>query len=374
MTAKYNIVFVTIVPSPYQQDLFGALAARAELELSVYYMEAASPDSPWPQATLKPFEKILPGFWTPLGGARVHVNRPLPDFSEADFVVLSSYASITGQWLMRRKLRDRRWLFWGEILREQPSGWRHLAQSRLLGPLGSASAIVGIGREAEKDYRRRFPHVPAFCIPYHCDLSSFLWLPRREDGAPLRFLFCGQMIRRKGVDLLLIAFDRLIAKGFDAELMLVGREAELGDFMPAVGRQARARIHYEGFQAPDRLPEYFSQCDVFVLPSRHDGWGVVVNQALGAGLPVVTSNAVGAGLDLVEHGVNGLHCKAGNVESLQTAMESLAADRGRARRLGEAARCTALTITPEAGAEKWVRTLETLNASLQGHRRELATV
>src|SRR5206468_3627451 len=140
-------------------------------------------------------------------------------------------------------------------------------------------------------------------------LSAFLSSPRRvrRDGR-LRFFFCGQMIRRKGVDLLLIAFDRLITRGVDIELLLVGREADLPEFMSAMSPEARARVRYEGFQAPERLPEYFSQADVFVLPSRHDGWGVVVNQALGAGLPVITSDAVGAGLDLVEDGVNGLRC------------------------------------------------------------------
>ena len=62
MQRKYKVAFVTIVPSPYQRDLFGALAAREEIDLSVYYLEAAVPDSPWPEKELRPFEKILPGF------------------------------------------------------------------------------------------------------------------------------------------------------------------------------------------------------------------------------------------------------------------------------------------------------------------------
>jgi glycosyltransferase involved in cell wall biosynthesis len=222
---------------------------------------------------------------------------------------------------------------------------------------------VGIGRAAEAGYRRAFPHVPHFCIPYHCDLSVFLRTPRRNaPGEPLRFFFCGQMIHRKGVDVLLAAFDRLIAKGFHTELMMVGREAELPEFMAAISPEARACIRYEGFQAPERLPEYFSQCDVFVLPSRHDGWGVVVNQALGAGMPVITSDAVGAGMELVEEGANGLVCSAGDVESLQNAMEQFVLHPELVRRWGEASRRKALDITPEAGAEKWVRVFDSLSS------------
>jgi hypothetical protein len=103
---KYRLAFITILPSPYQRDLFGALAEREEINLSVYYMEAASPDTPWPEAPLRSYEQIMPGFWASFGCARAHVNWPLPDMSSADFIVLSSYTSLIGQWLMRRQLRD----------------------------------------------------------------------------------------------------------------------------------------------------------------------------------------------------------------------------------------------------------------------------
>ena len=52
---KYEVAFVSIVPSPYQRDLFQALAGRSELGLSVFYLEAASPDSPWPSKPLEPY-------------------------------------------------------------------------------------------------------------------------------------------------------------------------------------------------------------------------------------------------------------------------------------------------------------------------------
>src|SRR6266700_2915443 len=364
----FHVSFVTIVPSPYQRDLFAALAARPELELQVFYLEAASPDSPWPQKELRPFERILPGFWAPFGGARWHFNWRLPDFSRADFVVLSSFTSWTGQWLMRHGLRGRRWLFWGERLRRQESRWKAWLHEKLMRPMNNASGIVGIGKQAEADYRVRFPAVRHFCVPYYCDLSPFLdhasrrrsaelvekdW-PRNAEGRatspplpgertgvrgnsiPLTFLFCGQMIARKGVDLLLAAFNELVAGGADARLLLVGREAELPAFMKILAAEARSRVRYEGFQPPEKLPEYFAQADVFVLPSRHDGWGVVVNQALGAGLPLLCSDAVGAAHDLIEPEVNGLIFPAGNLAELLACLRRLAGSPETAIRWGNA--------------------------------------
>ncbi len=370
-----KIAFITVVPSPYQRDLFGAMAARKDLDLSVFYLEADSPDSPWPEKQLRPFEQILPGFWVPFAGARWHFNWQLPDFSGVDFVVLCTFTSWTGQWLMRRRLRKQPsmrsapvlgrsrppWLFWGERLREQPGGLKALAQRTLTTPLGGAAAIVGIGRLAEEDYRRRFPNNRHFCIPYHCDLSAFTARrPQRENNSPLTFIFCGQMIRRKGVDLLLAAFDKLVNNGADARLLLVGREAELPQFMTAVTPAARARIRYEGFQPPEKLPEYYAQADVFVLPSRHDGWGVVVNQALGAGLPIVCSDAVGAAHDLVEPEVNGLRFANGDSPGLFQCLERLAKAPATAAQWGDASRRKAADWSPQAGAEKWASVFKTL--------------
>ena len=252
---RHKVLFITIVPSPYQRDLFGALAARKDVDLSVCYMEEASPDSPWPEKSMRPFERIMPGFWLSLAGARVHLNWDLPDLASADLIIVSTFTSLTGQWLMQTGLRGKRWVFWGERLHAH-NGVKRLVQSGLAAPIARASAIVGVGRAAEADYRRRFPTARHFCIPYHCDLSAFSSITRHDQGGgPVTFLFCGQMIRRKGVDLLLSAFDRLVAAGFDVRLLLVGREAELPNFLKH-GDVANARADLlRGLQAARRASQ-----------------------------------------------------------------------------------------------------------------------
>src|SRR5262249_15876903 len=152
----------------------------------------------------------------------------------------------------------------------------------------------------------------------------------------------------------------------EANLLLVGREADLRELLATVSRAARARIWYTGFQSPDELPKYFSQSDVFVLPSRHDGWGVVINQAFRAGLPIISSDAVGAGLDLVEHGVNGLHFSSGDANGLQRAMERIAVCPGLVAEWGEASRRKSYGMTPEEGAKKWVHVFKSLSEENSG--------
>jgi glycosyltransferase involved in cell wall biosynthesis len=345
--------FISVVPSPYQRDLFRALALRPEVDLSVYYLEAASPDSPWPQRALESYEKILRGFWFAIGSARCHVNWPLPDLKQFDVVVMNNIMSLTAQWLMRTILQHKPWLFWGERLGQGSS-----LHQRLTAPLHRATGIAAIGSFAAEDYAARFPEPRQFCIPYFCDLDAFLATPRhrREEGRVV-FLFCGQMIARKGVDLLLEAFQKL---GPTARLLLVGREADLPQLLAPLPADVRERITYAGFQAPEDLPRYFSQADVFVLPSRYDGWGVVVNQALGAGLPIVCSDMVGAGRDLVEEEINGLRFPAGDSAALAKKMQRFLADPELCDRWGNTSRERAQRWTPTAGADKWVETFQTV--------------
>jgi glycosyltransferase involved in cell wall biosynthesis len=169
------------------------------------------------------------------------------------------------------------------------------------------------------------------------------------------------LIARKGVDVLLEAFDQLVRNGRRARLRLAGRRADLNRMLANVSSATRERISYEGFLDPEQLPQLFSEADVFVLPSRYDGWGVVVNQALGAGLPVICSEAVGAGIDLIKPGVNGIRVATGWSAALAGAMEHFITQPHLLRQYGAASRKMAVDWTPDRGAEKWVTVLSDLS-------------
>ena len=136
--------------------------------------------------------------------------------------------------------------------------------------------------------------------------------------------------------------------------MLFRSEAELPELLAALPPTVRERSAYAGFQPPEELPRFFAKADVFVLPSRYDGWGVVVNQAIAAGLPVICSDMVGAGHDLVDEEKNGLKFQAGDAASLAEKMKRFLTESALIERWGAASREKAHAYTPAAGAEKWV--------------------
>jgi glycosyltransferase involved in cell wall biosynthesis len=308
---------------------------------------------------LQPYETILPGFWFSVADARFHVVSKNPRLDQHQFLVLNSLTSSLSQWKLRFRGKSQKLLFWAEPLRPQSTRLRSMFQRLLTSPIGGVDAIVGIGSQAVKSYKEHWPSIPCFNVPYHCDLLPFFENRATFQGLKeeVRFLFCGQLIARKGVDVLLQAFDRLVHKGYPVRLLLVGRRADLDQMLAAVSVEAKNRISYEGFFDPKRLSEIYSQAHAFVLPSRYDGWGVVVNQALGAGLPVICTDAVGAGYDLVDHGVNGYRVPAGDPDRLAGYMEDLIAQRERIPQFGAASRRKAEAFTPDQGADKWSKVL-----------------
>jgi len=349
-----RVICISIVPSPYQRDLF--LALSSVVDLKVFYLEAESPDSPWPKKPLESYETILPGFYLSLRGMRFLINWKLPELKDADFVILNGYMSIVFQWLLRFKSKSSRFIFWGEPLSDQPSGMKGNAHKWLSSVLKNCVAIVGIGTRAQTKYRTRFTGIPVFNIPYCCSVESFHNLPLRKNNQQLNLLFCGQMIYRKGLDILLKAFELLTPQG-DVALHLVGREAELNEMMLILSPESRRKVIYHGFQSPEKLPEFFDKADVFILPSRYDGWGVVVNQALGAGLPIICSDQVGAGLDLVEEGKNGYLFRSGNVEELYSKIKYFLDCPDLIASMSACAREKSAEITPEKGSEMWLKVL-----------------
>lgn len=136
----------------------------------------------------------------------------------------------------------------------------------------------------------------------------------RDASRPLRLLFVGAMTPLKGLHYLLDAFSKLPP---DTELWLVG--VLPGD--PVLGRmiddcvRSTGRVRVVGPVPQVELNAIYNQCDLFVLPSLSDGWGMVVSQALACGLPVVVSDMTGA-KELVTPGENGHVVKSRDADDL----------------------------------------------------------
>jgi glycosyltransferase involved in cell wall biosynthesis len=359
-----RVTFLTVMPSPYMRDLFEAFNNDPRFRLRVKYLEGdavAAPGTYWKERPLPEYATVLSGRWYRFWGARVHVNSEVVKSLHADrpdLVVVAGYNALSSQiamwWLRLARIP---WIFWGEIPGFEKRGFlarslRWLAQRPAV---CLSSAVAGIGTKAVQVYRKMVSQSrPVWNIPYCCDLERFN--PHRTSvsrGKGLRFLYCGQLVPRKGVDLLVRSFVRIADAHKTATLTLVGAGPMQKELIAMIPERMRSRICFAGFREVDDLPQFFADSDVFVLPSRHDGWGLVINQAIGAGLPIIASSAVGAAVDLVRDGENGIIFPSGDEESLTKAMRSIAESPDRIREWGKRSLDQAVRITPGRMVDRW---------------------
>ena len=334
------MLVLTDCPSPYQVELFNEIEAQGRCSLEVAYLRGHDPQRQWraPQIRHESMELWNGG----MARARESVRR-------ADLVVFNYYRHANAEQLIRERTDQcGPWCFWGERPGFHQPLWigRVVRKWKLAKLHASPAPIWGIGEFAIDGYRKEFGAREYLNLPYFSDLERFQTVAREEKRERV-FLFCGSLIARKGVDLLASAFASLDVA--NVRLRIVGDGPLRESLMQKLG-QVRERVEFVGFRDWQDLPREYVAADVLCVPSRYDGWGLVVPEGLASGLPVIATDRMGAALEFVRTGKNGWLIPAGDEEALLSAMREAASGE-----LPKEARESVREHTLENGAERFFR-------------------
>jgi glycosyltransferase involved in cell wall biosynthesis len=347
-----RVTLITEVATPFRTPLFGALADK--VELTVLFLGASDPRRAYriEDEEMRFVHHVLPGRELRRGGAWLVVSRGVEaalDKAQPDVVVLGGWNQPAFwralRWARRRSIPA---VVWVESTGSDARGGNALSRRLKLAFLrrcaacivpGSASAayLLALGVPAER----------IATAPNAVDLSRFrdrvaeLRRDREENPRPL-VLTAARLSPEKGLDVLLRAAD-----GLDADVAIAG-EGPAGE---ELRRAAPANVRFLGHLSQDELATWYARADAFVLPSRSEPWGMVLNEAAAAGLPLVATTAVGAADDLVEEGANGFRVSPGDVAALRAALERVATDAGWREAAGRRSSLLAERFTPAAWAD-----------------------
>jgi glycosyltransferase involved in cell wall biosynthesis len=194
---------------------------------------------------------------------------------------------------------------------------------------------------------------PAWPMPYAVDNAFFreqsllaqssraaLQAELNLDPSRPVILFASKLQQRKRCIDLLEAYIRLIAapgSGPLPYLVIVGEGEERGALEARALASGADGVRFCGFRNQSELPRFFDLASIFVLPSRHEPWGLIVNEVMNAARPIVLSDDVGCQPDLVTDGVEGLVFSVGDVNALTAALRRLLDDPEAAARMGQRA-------------------------------------
>ena len=199
-----------------------------------------------------------------------------------------------------------------------------------------------------------------FLNPYGVDLKKFYSI-KKNKSKTFRVIFVGQLSIRKGIFYLLEAFNKL--KNENKELILIG--SIQNEIKEKVQRYIGNKIKYLSIIKNDDLVKYYSNSDVFVLPSIEDGFALVIAEALACGCPVIATENSGAS-DLFLNGKEGFIIKARSVDCILEKLELLSAD----KTMQEEMSFNAIKLSKSIGGwddygKRWYTKLKSLETNLK---------
>ena len=308
MERKLNVIYITNIPSPYRVDFFNELGKLCNLTVLFERKEAKGRDKTWGQYTEEFFETVE---LSSDSAFSIQVVKYL-DKTKYDVIVVGGYSTPTAMIaILYMKMRKIPFLLNadGGMVKKD----KHVIRFIKKYFIGSASGFLSTGEKTdeylmhygakkEKIYRYPFTSVRASSILTSAPTCQEKKQIKKELNidADKVLISVGQFIYRKGFDVLI----RSMKDVRDAVLYIIGGEPtqEYDNLIKAFSVD---NVFFLPFLKQEDLFNYYCAADIFVLPTREDIWGLVVNEAMSQGLPVITTNRCVAGLELVFDGFNG---------------------------------------------------------------------
>lgn len=218
----------------------------------------------------------------------------------------------------------------------------------------STQYLAHYGADPARTYTYPFTSLYARDIPEAVPTMEEKAALRRELDLPEGkiLLSVARMDQGKGFDVLLKALARMEE---ETQLYIVGGEPT-EEYLSLVRELKLQNVHFVPFRPKEELKKYYRAADAFVLPTRSDVWGLVINEAMACGLPVITTTRCVAGLTLVKDGENGYLVPIDDEAALARKLDAVFA--GDFREMGKAALETIRPYTLENMAKAHVDIFE----------------
>lgn len=139
---------------------------------------------------------------------------------------------------------------------------------------------------------------------------------QKKASLPKKFLYVGRYVEHKGIFEMWDAFIQAIGNRKDWELWCIGTGDQFDN------RLEHDQIKHFGFVQPEEMDKYIMETAIFVLPSKFEPWGVVVQEYAAAGFPMIVSREVGSSEKYALSESNAMLVAAGDVEELKMAFSA----------------------------------------------------
>jgi glycosyltransferase involved in cell wall biosynthesis len=343
---KPRVIYWQNIPSPYFVGRFNALEARGNLDFEAWFNEEREPDRSWDVDTSDwSFRaRYIPA--RPIGGYALHLplaelRHTHPDlliclYDRLSFAVGSLAARAAAARLAFRVLPN--YDSWSDR-----SWWKELGKHFLFRAIDGAIVPGPDGSRLADRYglpaARTYAVTQSVDVAHYCRARHLEPRVRRERRAELGlhgcvFVYVGRLWAGKGLDHLVTAYRLARARHPDMSLLLLGDGVHEAKYRAMTSDLDG--VVFAGFVQPREIPDYYALADVMTFPTLGDPHGLVVDEAMAAGLPVISSDAAGDIRRRLPDGEAGYVVPSADASALADRMVRLAADPGLRRQFAEA--------------------------------------
>lgn len=309
-----KILFLTNLPSPYRIDFFNEIGKKTDLTVVFERETASNRNIKWKSQKERYFKEVY------LSGVKLGVESSfslqiinyLKD-KKYDVIVIGGYSSPTSmlaiQYLSIKKIDFYLSCDGGIIKNDNKLKYTikqyfiSKASYWLSSGEGTTNYLQHYGAVKEKIFKYPFTSVSEKDVFHQVIPNNQKNVMKNKIGIKNKkvVLSVGNFIYRKGYDILLQACKDLAE---DVIVIIVGGKPTK-EYMEIHNKLQLSNVIFLDFMSKKDLLDIYKLSDIFVLPTRSDIWGLVINEAMSAGLPVITTNGCVAGKELIKNGENG---------------------------------------------------------------------
>jgi glycosyltransferase involved in cell wall biosynthesis len=366
MKQRPQVLLLTNVPAPTRLPVFEALTEC--VDLTVFFCQARASDRLWrvelrservkyetAAARVLPLPggvEIIwdPGLWTRLHQAPFDVYIAGENFT--------NFPSVLTMWRAARHWK-KPFILWSGAIDTRYASGNLLSNTYRRWLYRRTDAFIAYGQRPKAYLVRRgaapdrivlgLQVVPSEQLPPPAADRSQLGLTGRTV-----VLYVGYFVARKGVRHLIRAFQTVAGENDVLALLGSGPEEPTLRLMS----HGDSRILFPGYLDGPEKSSWYAAADVFVLPTLHDPWGLVVNEAMAFGLPILITEAAGCVPDIVKDKENGIVIPAGDVNALSAALAHLLNNADLRQRMGQRSRAIIADYTTQAARDKFLEVIE----------------
>lgn len=362
-----KIVLIHNIISPHTFPVFTELGKR--VNLTVLYCAEKEENRIWKEKPKSFKYKILPNFSIKFKGSDLFtyfINLSI--FKELnslkpEIVIISGWDLFAYQAaFFYCKLRKIKIILWSGSTKYETSWRRTISKPLVKLIVNGSDAYIAYGTRAKEYLISLGANPNKIFISFNTTgigKYSKLCVKYKREHKPT-IVYYGQLIERKGADILIKAFFKLKGEFGNAKLLIIGSGQYKKSLEQLVGKLKLSDVKFIDNPGDDDVCKYYAVSDILVLPSREEVWGLIVNQAMACGLAVVVSDICGSSVDLVKDGVNGYVFKSENVNDLSNKLMKIIIDKRLLEKMKDNSRKFIEKFTPEKVVKGVIEAIESV--------------